>query len=78
MQKRKLTTPFRKLRVLNMFLKLLLSIFNVRESQYRLARQKTKQNKKARKTLENIIENESSKKQQGRKQKIFSSKDTAH
>lgn len=41
-----------------MFLKLLLSIFNVQESQYRLARQKTK---KANKTRENIIEKKWSK-----------------
>lgn len=42
-QERKLTTPFRKLRVPNMFLKLLLSIFNVQESQFRLDRKQKKQ-----------------------------------
>lgn len=52
-QKRKPPTSFRKLRVLNIFCKPLLSIFNVQESQYRLARQKRKQ---ASKTLESIIE----------------------
>lgn len=52
-----------------MFLKLLLSIFNVQESQFRLDRQKTK---KASITLENIIESKWSKNSREEKKKMFS------
>lgn len=71
MQKTKLTTPFRKSRVLNNLESVSQTAFkhlNVQESQYKPDRQKTK---KASITLENIIENKWSKSSREENKRCF-------